>query len=383
LDYQKASPTPSFADNSWKLGEMTQGEKRHIEVKGIIQGEDTQEKVFRIYTGIAKSDTSPELDTLFSSLLSGLIIKKPFLGVQIAANGSLDPNFVLDGSGADMTISWKNNLTDKIIDGQIEASIKGEVINRNTFRLGDDGFYRSADDVLFWDQRTTKSLKLIPPGGASNVGFNFQLLPLASGNTTIRNPEIEVGVSVKGKRVSESNVPEAIDSFVTKKFKVATNLQFTGRSVYYVGPFENTGPMPPKVQNETTYTIIWTIHNTSSDVSGAQVKTVLPPSVEWKGLVSPNGASLTYNPVSHQILWNIGKVKAGTGYETEPQEVSFQVGLTPGLAQVMKQPALVLSTTFSGKDDFSGVSINRTVSPLTIMLLTDPQFDPRFSTVVP
>lgn len=381
--FESALPAPSFGDNAWKLGDMALGDKRHVEIKGIIHGEDAQEKVFRIYTGVTKSETAPTFDTVFSSLQSGLVIKKPFLGVNIVVNGSTNPNFVFQRPSGEIAILWKNNLPDKIIDGQIEVAIKGATINRNTIMIQDGGFYRSSDDVLFWDKRTSESLRVIPTGGKSGVGFSFKFLPLVSDNNTVfRNPEVEIGVSVKGKRVSESNVPEEINSFVTKKYKVATTLQFAGRSVYYVGPFPNTGPLPPKVQHETTYTIMWAIQNTANDVSDAVVKAVLPPYVEWKDLVSPSGANLVYNPVSHEISWNLGKIKAGTGYEINPQEVSFQVGLSPGLAQVGKTPAMISQATFTGKDDFTGVEVNRDVDPLTTLLSTDPQFDAHLQSMV-
>lgn len=383
--FEKAAPAPSFGDNAWKLGDMALGDRRHVEIKGIIQGEDAQEKVFRVYTGTAKSETSSLFETVFSSLLQGLVIKKPFLGVEVAVNGSTDPSYVFDKTfGGDVAILWKNNLSNKITDGQIEVSFKGDMIDRTTIESQDGGFYRSADDVLFWDQRTSESLSVIPAGGKSRVAFSFALLPSFSANRSMfRNPEIEINVSVKGKRVSENNVPEEINSFVKKKFKVATNLQFSGRSVYYAGPFPNTGPLPPKVQNETTYTIVWTIRNTSNDVSDGMVKAVIPPYAEWKNLVSPNGANIAYNPVSHEILWNIGKIKAGTGYEIDSQEVAFQVGLSPGLAQVGKMPSLLFDTVFTGTDDFTGTMISRTLLPLSTMLSTDPQFDVRQSMVVP
>lgn len=375
--FEGAFPAPSFGDNIWRLGDMTFGEKRHVEIKGTMNGENAQEKVFRIYTGVAKSDTSPEFDTVFSSLLRELVIKKPFLGAEIVMNGSTAPDFVFNNrSSGDVNISWVNNLTDKIIDGQIEVSIKGSAIDKDTISVRDGGFYRSSEDIIFWDKRTSKSLSLIPAGEKNGVSFSFSLLPQVSKeNTVLRNPEVEVSVSIKGKRVSESNVPEAITSFITKKFKVATDMQFAARAVYYVGPFPNTGPLPPKVQNETTYTIIWAVQNTVNDVSGATVKAVLPPYVEWKDLVSPNGANITYNPVSHEIVWNIGKIKSGTGYETGPQEVSFQIGFTPGLSQVEEVPIVISEAALIGKDDFTGVIVERAQSPLSTMLSTDPQFE--------
>lgn len=372
--FGSAVPAPSFGDNAWKLGEMAQGDHRQVEIKGIIHGEDAQEKVFRLFAGMAKTEDSPAFDTVFSSLLPGLVIKKPFLGVDVFVNGSADPNFVFDNENTKVDIVLKNNLPDKIIDGQIEVSLRGATVNKNTISPGNGGFYRSSDGVLFWDKRTFAGLSVIPAREKSAVSFSFNLLPLASGGTVIsRNPEIEITVSVKGKRVSENDVPE--EAFVQKKFKVATTLEFAGRSLYYAGPFPNTGPLPPKVQNETTYAILWTIRNTANDVSGGSVRAVLPPYVAWKDLVSPNGADIVYNPVSHEITWNIGTIKSGTGYEIVPQEVAFQVGLTPGLAQVGQRLPLISDATFMGEDDFTKTAIKRALTPLTTFLSTDPQFN--------
>lgn len=383
--FKSATPAPSFADNAWKLGDMALGDHRRIEVTGVIQGENAQEKVFRIYTGVGKDEFSPAFDTVFSSLLSRLVIKKPFLGVEILVNGSSEPSFVFDKIfDVRTSVLWTNNLPTKIIDGQIDVSLSGATVDKSTIRSADGGVYRSTKDMISWDQRTSENLKVIPAGGRSGVGFFFKLLPFVSNNNVVfRNPEIEIGVSVKGKRVSENNVPEEINSFVTKKFKVGTSLEFTGKSLHYIGPFSNVGPMPPKVENETTYTIIWTIRNTVNDVSGATVKAVLPPSVEWKDLVSPNGSNLVFNPVTHEITWNIGQIKAGTGYETEPQEVSFQVGLIPGLSQVGTPLDLVSGAEFTGKDDFTGIVIEHTTSSLSTMLTSDPQFGIGESLVVP
>ncbi|MBI2120753.1 MAG: hypothetical protein HYT94_03980 [Parcubacteria group bacterium] len=383
--FKRATPAPSFGDNSWKLGDMSLGDTRRIEITGVMQGEDTEEKVFHIYTGIAKNSGSAAFDTIFSSLLQTLTLNKPFLGVRIEANGSADPGVVFDGSEAGkMTILWTNNFPDKVIDGQIEVSLKGSAIDPRTVRSG-SGFFQSATNVISWDKRASGDLGLIPVGGQSSVGFSFGFLPFTPGNIlAFKNPEVEFGVSVKGKRVSENNVPEEIKSFVTKKYKVGTTLQFSARNVYHVGPFANRGPLPPKANQETTYTVMWAIKNTVNDVSGATMKAVLSPSVEWKGAVSPNEANIAYNPASHEIVWNIGTIKAGAGYGLEPKEAAFQIGFTPSLSHIGDDPPeLVSEAAFVGKDAFTGMSLGETLGSLSTELATDPQASSGDSIVVP
>lgn len=373
--FKRAVPVPSFGDNVWKLGDMSLGDTQQIEIIGMMQGEDTEEKVFHIRTGVAKNPDSPVFDTTFSSLQQAVTISKPFLGISIEANGSSEPGVIFEGvEGGDLSILWTNNFPDKVIDGQIDVTLKGAVIDRRSVRPRNDGYYNSTSDMISWDKRSSEDLGLIPVGGRSAVGFSFQFLPFAPGNIlAFKNPEIEFGVSVKGKRVSETNVPEEIKSFVTKKYKVGTTVELSARNVYYVGPFANSGPLPPRANQETTYTIMWALKNTVNDVSGATMKAILPPSVEWKGQVSPSEADIAYNPVSHEIVWTIGKIKAGSGYGFSPTEVAFQIGLMPSLSQIGETPSVISAAAFSGKDDFTGKAISKIATSLTTRLETDPQ----------
>lgn len=370
--FKKATPAPSFGNNAWKLGDFELGDSRHIEIQGTVFGEESQEKVFRIYTGVTKNDKGSVFDVIFSSFFQSLVVKKPFFDVWVTIDRG------------DATISFINNLPDKIITGEINASIIGADVDRTMIQpMG--GFYRSpSDETMVWDQRTIKGLGLILPGAKNEVSFSFGLLPFVfGGNVMFKNPEIEVVVNIKGKRISENNVPEEIKFSVTKKFKLPTDIQFAARSVYHVGPFSNTGPLPPAFGKETTYTVIWSIKNTINDVSGAVVKTVLPPSVEWKGLVSPPGTKITYNTVTHQIVWNIGTIKAGAGYDSDPQEVAFQVVLLPTSLQIGSIQNLISDTVFSGKDDFTSNDITKSIPPVSTMLSTDPSFDEKEAKIVP
>lgn len=383
--FKKAIPAPSFGNNAWKLGDMELGDARRVEITGTMQGADTEEKVFHLYSGVLKSDGSAAYDTVFSSLLQAVTISKPFLGIVLQANGSADANVVFNGLGQGrMSILWTNNFPDKIIDGQIEVSLKGSAIDRRTIRPGNNGYYNSAAEIISWDKRSLAELGLIPPGGNSTAAFSFNFLPFVSENAlAFKNPEVEFGVSVKGKRVSEDNVPEEIKSFVAKKYKVSTSVQFAARNVYHVGPFTNSGPLPPQANQETTYTILWAVKNTVNDVSGAVVKAVLPPYAEWKGKVSPPETDIVYNPVSHEITWTINRIGAGTGYGTEAKEVAFQIGVTPSLSHIKKTPEIISRTALSGKDDFTGMMISEAANPLSTILSTDPEASAEDSQVVP
>jgi hypothetical protein len=374
--FKSASPAPMSGDNFWAFGDMNLGDEKHIDIKGSIIGENEQEKVFTISAGIPGGRDNTAIDTTLLSFTQSLTLKKPFLGVNLFLNGSAAPEYVLNNENSvDVTARWMNNLSDKIVDGQILITLLGAMVDPKKVNPKGDGYYDSAKGTVLWDSRTTKPLASIESGGENSTGLTFNLLPFRkSDGTVFKNPEISVGVSVKGKRISESNVPEEIDSFVESKIKVSTSVKISPSLLFLVGPFSNAGPLPFRVGQETTATIDWKISNSVNSISGARMTAVLPRYVRWTGQVSPEGADIAYNPISGEVSWNIGKIKAGAGYEDIPKEVAFQIGITPGQSQVDDIPIIIAQGSFSGKDDFTGASLKQDLPSSLDYLSNEPGF---------
>ncbi|OGZ07551.1 MAG: hypothetical protein A3C13_04880 [Candidatus Lloydbacteria bacterium RIFCSPHIGHO2_02_FULL_50_11] len=160
---------------------------------------------------------------------------------------------------------------------------------------------------------------------------------------------------------------------IVENVRVSSQVQFASRAVYYVGPFVNSGPIPPRVEQETTYTVIWSIVNTSNSINNTEVRAVLPIYVEWYGSVSPGTENLTYNQNTNEVVWTAGNIPAGTGIDKPPREVAFQVVLTPSLSQLRSAPALVTQIRLSATDAFTGVLLEQNKSDITTDLSTDPK----------
>ena len=190
-------------------------------------------------------------------------------------------------------------------------------------------------------------------------------------------------MTIRGRRISETGVPEEIKSVKVESVRVSSEVQFASRAVYYAGPFTNSGPIPPKVEQETTYTVIWSIVNTSNRISDAEVRAVLPIYIKWYGSVSPGSENLSYNPSTNEVIWLPGDIPAGTGIGKPPREVAFQVVLTPSLSQVKTAPDLITGTVLTGTDAFSGVSLLQGKPNVSTVLSTDPKAGQDTDLVVP
>ena len=188
----------------------------------------------------------------------------------------------------------------------------------------------------------------------------------------ITDPSVDLALSAKANRVSESNVPEEVDSSISKNILISSNVALSGQLVRTTGPFPNTGPIPPRAEQQTTYTVLWTIYNTSSTLDGVQVAAILPPYVKWLGAVSPQSADVSYNSSSGQITWNIGNVSA---YATNGSEqVAFQIGVTPGVDLVGQAPIIVGGASLVARDDFTGAHLTSNIQSMTTRFSTDPAF---------
>src|SRR5690606_36507934 len=97
------------------------------------------------------------------------------------------------------------------------------------------------------------------------------------------------------------------------KVPISTDAQFVTEVLHYSSPITNTGPMPPQVGQETTYTIRWNISNSTNVLNNATVRTVLPTGIVWKDVVVPQSerSLMQYNTVTREIVWNAGTIPVG------------------------------------------------------------------------
>ena len=170
---------------------------------------------------------------------------------------------------------------------------------------------------------------------------------------------------------------------MVKKIKRNSGLQLSSRAGRSVGPFVNTGPMPPRANQESTYTVIWNLTNSTNDVSQAVVRARLPSYVRWLSNVSPSAEKISFDSSRGEIIWQIGSVGRGLGSVLPGREVAFQVVFAASLSQVGISPTLVSDTFLSGLDDFTGENLTFAARELTTRIATDPLYVDEWSRVAP
>ena len=236
------------------------------------------------------------------------------------------------------------------------------------------GFYNSADNTITWDQNTLPDLASVDPGANGTLGFTFSAQSLYQGGTLASDPQIDMDVSISGKEPQEGTYSQDVNSIEHKTVKLTSDFQIAGDAFYSIGPFTNSGPFPPKVDGKTTYTIKLSMTSSANDISNVVAKAALPPYVHFLSMVNPTTEDIHIDPVSGNLVWNVGTVPKGSGFTGNPRTVYFQVELDPSATQLGTAPVLVNSISASGTDTYTNTALSSTWKEITTRLLNDPAF---------
>ena len=365
-----ADPTPVTDNNVWTLGDLSPGSSKKISITGRLLGEDQDERTFRFYVGVSDQNSlTPSVKTVILSGQQTIAIERPSVGLSVNFNGDNSTTYIAPAEQRiNAQINYQNNLPDKLLNPQLEVRLSGSALNKNAVLVQSPGTYDAATGRLVWNLLNSSQKPELLPGDNSSVTFSFGSLPQnLSGNV----PEINLQISLTGISV-ETQKPVTVTE--TRTVKIAAQVTLGARAVYSVGPFVNSGPVPPKVNQETTYTVIWSVGNTQSDLNDAKVSAKLGNKVKWVAAKEVEGEKLTYDAKTNTVTWELGGLSSGLGFSSASREAAFQVALQPSAAQVGTAPQLVNNIVFSALDTGSGKSINISASPLTTKLLTDPAF---------
>lgn len=376
FSFVKSIPAPSFGNNVWSLGDLAPGADHEITVFGkMIDVFDGEEKTFTTSAGSQSSADKSIIGVVFNSMKNTLTVEKPFIEANIYVNGIYQREYAMDVKTAiNAEIRYSNNSDTKVNDLRIEAKIAGNAFNKNTIRT-QQGFYDSSKNTIVWDRNSRSQLKEVNPGDSGSVTFSVSPVSLFSAaGGILANPSINIEVSISGKQSVEGFAVNELQNSSSAIVRIISDVGFSAKGLYYSGPFTNTGPIPPKVEQATTYTVTWSLSNTANPISKVRVNSTIPPWVNFLNSVSPAGEDLKYNSSTKEIIWNVDKIGKGSGIIGEARTVSFQVSLSPSLSQVGTFPVIINDAILTGHDDFANVDVKVYKAGLTTRLDNDPLF---------
>lgn len=363
--FSATSSSLPLNNSSFLLGQLAPGSSKTITLTGTLTGQNKEQRVFHFTVGTANTSSNQTLAVTYMTQDATVTIAAPFIDTTLSLNGDISGTTVITpGSYQNVTISYANTLATSIANATVVIALTGSAIDYDSIQTT-SGFYNSANRTIIFSSDTDPALATLAPGASGVGAFTFSTLP---SGMLAPSPTVRFTVSVSGTRVGQSNVPEQVSASSVRTVKVVTIATLLASSLSASGPFSNSGPIPPRANQPTSYTILWNAQNKGSTIAGGSVSATLPSYVSYTGLTGGAG-SFSYNTGSRTVSWNTGDLAQGASAQG-----FFQISLTPSTSQKGGAPLLTSTASFSGYDRFAGVQVSATADPVTTETRGDPGY---------
>ncbi len=373
---KNTEPKPmAGSKNTWQLDKLKAGEKRAISLVGVLEGEEGEDKILKVTIGTVENEQPLKYSR---SEYSTKIAPSPLLLSIDIEDVSKEGCNINSGRRLNYRIGFKNNTDVAFEELILKTYLEDSVFDFKTVNLYGVGFFDSRQNFITWAGGEIQKLDILEPGDSGEVKFSVSLekpIPMASYNSKNFQVKIvsEIGtLTVPAKfAISELKITKELSC------KINTDLVIESKGFYYEpsSGIVNTGPLPPKVDGITTYTIHWEITNSTNDAENVRVSSVLPQGITWSNyyINRISNSQIYYNERTKEVVLEVSKIPAGIGYVLPVYELIFQISLRPSINQVGQTPFLINETILEGKDTFTGKTLSGWSSPVNTLIPDDPK----------
>lgn len=348
FQFISAEPKPSEGNTVWYVGNLDTNAKGKILIHGVISGTQQEYKNIHGTIGFFRGDNT--FVAYGESSRQTRMVASP-LSLSQTVNGLTDIA-VNTGETLQYVIHFKNDGDIGLRDAIITEEIDPTFLDMTKLSV-EHGAYDAARKVIVWKASDIKALGKIEVGGQGEVIFSVPVavkIDATSGKnlfikTVAKIDSLDIPTPMGSNKIIGSNTLFVkLKSFVN----VGTTVLYTDTTI------PNNGPIPPKVGQETSYTVHLNVANSLNDLKDARLSLTLPTGVHYTGKYSPSEESFTYNERSNEIVWELGTVSAT---ENKGREIVFQVSVIPGPDQVMKSVTLINSEVLTAKDTYTNQDV--------------------------
>jgi hypothetical protein len=359
FSYASAEPEPSYGQNSWLIKEIKPNSSEKIIVKGIASGEADARAEIQLTVGTPRSDNQFIMGSTLSKVNVSYTIERPFVQVLVDINGDTDGSTVIGNEkDAEVVITVNNTLNESIFDMRAEVVPKGNLIRDNLVSVS-SGYYDSVSNKITWEVSGQSDLAEVKPGASRKFTLRVKNDP------SQQTASFDVSVKIFARRLNEPGANEEVIATTVAEAKFESEIIARSQIGHSDGVFEDSGSVPPRANQTTSYTATLEAVASVNDITGAVFTTTLPQYVSWMDSYDGPGV-VEYNPTTKQIKWNIGTVEAKSS-----KKLQFQVGLLPSVTQIGKTPVVIGSQQLKATDRFTGTPLQAEIKPVTTELSTE------------
>ncbi len=347
---ESSNPRPISRSTSWIIAPLPKGESQVITVVGSFDGKQGESGTFQAKVG-SQGDSPSEIGIVYDSSTQDVLLRSSPLKLSMEfTSDTSSGDMIKYGDKIRLVITYVNTSLEPLEDVSIQVSLSGEAALYNSIDPT-SGYYDSLAKTISWNKATLPDLLVLPPNGQGVIQI---VVPIVAKGTN--SPTLKVVVTGTGS----SKASNDIIAMISKTYAVTGSATLVASTQYKTSSFGNTGPIPPRPNEDTTYTANFRV-SAQNAISKTKVSFVLPTYVSWRNIASDQ--RVTYEPKTRTVSWNIGHMDQNTF-------VSADIGLSvrPSQSHVGQSPVITSGIVLDADEDVSLSHLKSTLSPLTTFI---------------
>lgn len=347
------SPEFSVPNSRWQLPTIQPLQTLTRTMAAYVEGPPGGQLVLDVEAGIAsqgKDFVQRRVQSVFQMSLSELAVEQEFL----ASKNELvvQPSQKIDG-----VVRYRNSGNIGLKNAIVTLQFEGQGLDPASLRLP-TGAYDSRTRRITWTAATVPALRLLQPQQEGELHVQFATLPVESFPKS--GDHTQNFTIVTTAAVDSPDLPTPVgqtrqvfsDRFV---MSVATAVDLRAEVLYDDGRLGifSTGPHPPQVGKETTYTLRLQAGSLLNDLGTTRVTATIPDGVRYTGKHFRTAGELDFNDRTGEIAWSLPLLNAGTGRLRPHEELQLQVSVTPAEHLLGSKIELLHNLRIEGVDQFT------------------------------
>src|SRR3989344_1918394 len=337
FQFVRSSPT-SINQRTWTIPVLKNGGGSRIMVTGILRGSPGEAK--NISATLKRKLGDQYID--FVKVSNATVIANPLLKTTILVNDGRD-HVAYPGDTLRYTVRYENTSNFIFSGLTLKTTLSGTMFDLSSLQP-QNGVFDESSKAITWDSGSISDFGNLSPNTKGEVSFSVRLKPsFSTGSSSV----LKVSSLLRTENVPQSydgNEIRAEDSLTTR---VSVQPSFS-QSLYYNDPaFGSTGPFPPEVGKETTFTVHWAVFNPGNPLAQAKITSTLPTGVVWKNVFGKDSGlpDPVFNKNTSEVSWNIGTMPQNARYE-----LSFQLVIKPTSSQKGSPLVVLKNVKLTGTD---------------------------------
>lgn len=351
FQFADSTPKPSQGGDMWDIGMLAPGSQGDIVVNGVFNSSAPGQSV-SLAVQLQVPDKNGSYYTQAENTFATSIGSQPLVVTQSLQGGSPDGSFATPGDSLQYRIAYQNNATTAARGVRIVFTVDSTTADLSSIQA--EGASINGSTVT-WSAASKPDLEVVNPNESGTVSLTIRIKNPPVTDRTV-NPDLVTNVKIKA---------DEYDTFLPGnklQVKLSTKLQMD------LAPGYLSGQKPPRVGQETQYTVTVSLRNSTNDITQGSLSLFIATgnnSFDKASIVGTEANKTTYDPSTGKLTWRFDTLKAHTGDFAPARTLQFTLRVVPSASQAARALVLVKNVQLAGKDANTGKDVTAKLSELS------------------